>query len=651
MRNFLTGILILCLLAGCGGGGGGTSASGGGGGDARLQGSVTDALGQPVAQALVILGDQSFTALSDQNGNFLFTEIPPADYSLRVIQNGYLLKTGNLTLKAGANTTTQVLTDDSSGLSPTLGAPAVTPDSGLFETSFTVNLNITDHSGSGIAQAALVLVDDDLDLPLSGPAGGGAYQAELTAPSRSGTYHYELFAADNQGHLTRESDSVAFTVLPSAVVSGQVAQSPGGEALAGTTVGDSTGTYTAVTDENGYYSLVLPAGDHTLVAQKTGFADSRWQDLELQDADRFTANLVQYPPFNLNWPVGPVSITVNGAAPGETVSAPVQIEAAASGANTLKKIQLMVGNYTGTPSAESLDRQTLSYLWDPAQTSPEGETFLYLLALDRNYNLCVKRIDLEVNNSGGTVPAQVSNFTAYAYTYGENLYAYSRRTGNPILHLADGNALEVRTAPANASIVLSLSWKTVSGALGYRISRSVDGGAYQFLADLPAVSGSTNYFTDTDPVLTPGQSLLYQIRPYNGAGLGNASTSPEVTILDRFSVELLSPAHQSVGVSLRPTFTWSFNQAVGTRRSFKFYLIRKNGYAVINGTEYLNQTSLVCPVHLANLKVYEWDLFAEAQGSWNSSLKTYLARSYPKDEAQTAPGNTANGSFIFTTAP
>ena len=648
MRTILTGLFIL-LLVGCGTGGGGSSSGGGPVGDtARVQGLVTDPGGQPVAQALVILGDQTWTTLTDNAGNFLFTGIPVGTYPLRVLKSGYLLDSGSLQLQAGTNTTLQALIPDPAGDPPSFSNLTVTPNTGLRGAAFTVSLDITDHSGSGIAQANLVLVADNQVTPLTGPQLGGTYSAQLNAPLTSGNYHYELFAADNLGHVTWDRNSVAFTVLPSATVTGRVTQSPGGQPVAGAAISDSAVAYTATTDSDGAYTLTLPAGIHTIISQKTGFQDSRFQDLTLTDGQDFTANLIQYPPFNLNWATGAVNLQVTGIQEGQTVSGPTQITVNASGANPIRRIQLRVGNYTGSVSAEGLDTSTLTYQWDPAQTSLNGPGFIYLLALDRNYNWCVRQINLQINHSGGSLPGQVDDFVAYSYTYGENIYAYSKRSGSSKFTLPNGRTLDLKAAPPNTSLLLSLSWIPLSGVSGYRISRSINAGAFQPLADVPAVSEDPT-FNDTDPALTPGQTVRYQIRAYNGAGLGPIAASPPVTILGRFTVQLLTPAHEATEISLTPTFSWSISSEVGDNRSFKVYHNRKNGGYLINGQEYLNQTSLVCPVTLEYLKVYEWDLFASARGSWSSARSEYLSFSYPREQGQSAPGNTTNGSFIFTT--
>ena len=72
------------------------------------------------------------------------------------------------------------------------------------------------------------------------------------------------------------------------------------------------------------------------------------------------------------------------------------------------------------------------------------------------------------------------------------------------------------TAAAASSTQINLSWTDNSGIeSGYQVERSVNGGAYSVVAQLPA---NSHLFSDTG--LLNGTSYTYRVRPFNGNGFG-----------------------------------------------------------------------------------------------------------------------------------
>jgi len=651
-KIFLISFLLCFILISCGSNNsGGTSAPPP---SASLTGRVLAQGDVPVAGALVILGAQSWTTETDEDGNFAFSNVPPGNYLLRVIDENDYFKEDNLTLTAGNNTTTQTLVIDPGTEDPNLADIETVPNTGLPNTPFEVSVDVTDRSASGIDEVQLVEVTRNQVVPLSGSAGGGEYTASVPAPSEPGTYQYKLFAVDNQGHVRTDNNSVTYTVETQAVVSGIVTQAVGGSPVEGATVSCQGTTIIATTGADGAYTMTVPAGTRTIVSQKTGFASSRLQDLVLAQDKQYTVNLIQYPIFNPQWAVGALTLNVTGITEGQEVSDPTTINLSASGGNPVQKLQLWVGCESGATDASQANQSTLSYQWNPSNTSAQGNTFIYMTAQDVNFNWCARRINLQVVNPGTYTLGRVNNFVAYANTFGENLEAYGFDSKASIFTMPNGQEIDLKAAPPNSTILVNLSWTALSNITGYRIWRSINSGAYKVIAStLTSPDQTTNKesLIDSDPVLTPGQNLSYQIQAYRGATYGPYTAAPNTTILDKFTVTLVAPGNQTTGISIRPTFSWSISSAIGYDRLFRLYLWRKNDDSLlINGYQMINKSSQLSTVPLENTKVYQWDIFAAARGSWSSVRNEFTAFSYPKQaDPPNAPANSSNGGFIFTT--
>jgi hypothetical protein len=159
-------------------------------------------------------------------------------------------------------------------------------------------------------------------------------------------------------------------------------------------------------------------------------------------------------------------------------------------------------------------------------------------------------------------------------------------------------------------------------------------------------------FTDWDPAFTkPGQTLYYQVTPYNSGGVGpTSSTTPKLTILDVFRVNLVSPDNDLV--STGPALSWSYNNPVGEKREYNVYILEQNGNGVkIWKTNITNdsssETSVTVPTGKLEINtVYQWDVDALASGS--NSQYGYLAYSTPRKIEDTGSNN---GRFTFTTRP
>ena len=138
-------------------------------------------------------------------------------------------------------------------------------------------------------------------------------------------------------------------------------------------------------------------------------------------------------------------------------------------------------------------------------------------------------------------------------TYYYRLQATNSAGASSFSNTSSVNIPKVPPAPTNASAVYNagqvlLSWTDHAGpyALGYQISRSVDGGAYAVYANTPETSDrppSTQTFTDTNIVIV--HTYTYQIVAQNVSGFSAAATA---------SVSVLGSANLTLDAAGKLTF-------------------------------------------------------------------------------------------------
>ncbi len=183
----------------------------------------------------------------------------------------------------------------------------------------------------------------------------------------------------------------------------------------------------------------------------------------------------------------------------------------------------------------------------------------------------------------------------YYYTDGAaglgpgNTYYYKLQASNSsglssTSNTASVNIPNVPAAPSSSTAVQSgntvvLSWTDHAGpfALGYQISRSVDGGAYAIYADRPETSDSppsTQTFTDTN--VSSGHTYSYEIVAENVAGF-SAAAYATISILD-------------IGTDTTTQGTW-----IGTYGA--------QGYDIVSGPVSLPSGDTITP---AGQSIYTW---------------------------------------------
>lgn len=453
-----------------------------------------------------------------------------------------------------------------------------------------------------------------------------------------------------------------------ASIEGYVTKSNGGPAVEGSSIQASSRNTTSprasstTTDNYGAYSLSLSAGSYDIVASKSGYAQSKIQDFDVSAGESYSGvNLIQMPIFNPDRVAEAPTISVTGLSDGDIVSAEdgIQAEISVSGSNPIHLIEARIGNRTSVADGAAYDSNTLSFSYGgPGSSLPPGETYLYVTAYDVNHNRSEVTIDFTSISSGNS--DLDSPFPAYAYalTFSRDLgwfikertrfFEENKLAGDPyILKLPGGHSVDLRVTPSNATIINYVTWTAVDGAEGYRIYRSENSGAYELIGD--SVVGSFTCFYDTDPELSTNQTYQYKIAAFDSNGEGDSDSTPKVKVLNRFVVNLSSPADEATDVSTTPTFSWDVVSSAGVTQEYQIGVLGYNDEYedstdfVWNAT--VNDDTSASGATLDYNTVYRWDLYyCVGKGSYNEDIQDYLAFSYASPG-----GNSTTGSYTFTT--
>ena len=438
-------------------------------------------------------------------------------------------------------------------------------------------------------------------------------------------------------------------------VSGYVMESKGGPAVTGTVLTVKSKDVNTQTDSNGQYSLNLEKGTYDIVVDKDGYAQFKYQDLQVGDAD--ITKLVMYQPkiFCSDWEATAPTITVKGITSGQKLSGKVDVEVKVTASHPVSAINFRFGNTLQTPVETKLEGDTLSFTWDTT-TLPDGENFVHISTYDINYNHTMMKIPVNLVNNiqGESLPSKVTGVDPRCYTYAQ-FYEYDLSREQAL-----GKAKKTVKAPANTTITVSLGWDKVEDALGYKVYRAESSDETPELVCV--VYGVDNYrFIDNDPEIEIGKTYYYYVSSFNRAGETEKTAGPGVTVLDRFTVNLKTPVNNAGGVTTQtPKFEWEINKAVGDEQVYRIVLLAFND-GKDNFTwdyEVKNTTSVTFNGELAPAAVYQWDVLnAHAGKDYIQEANTYRSISFPTklkiDPYVGFPGfvtSSENGSFLFTTS-
>ncbi len=134
----------LVMLGGCGGGSSYTPTTG------SITGTVLDGNGAPITDAVVVVGSSSWAATTNILGKFTISSVPNGSHPYRVIAgNGYVYKSGTVTVSAGALTTMTtsdltLTTDADTTDNPVLSSAAVTKSTNSYTVTLTVSVAASD---------------------------------------------------------------------------------------------------------------------------------------------------------------------------------------------------------------------------------------------------------------------------------------------------------------------------------------------------------------------------------------------------------------------------------------------------------------------------------------------------------------------------
>ncbi len=434
-----------------------------------------------------------------------------------------------------------------------------------------------------------------------------------------------------------------------AKIEGIVSDSEQGSPLSSAVVTIKETGQKTTTNSEGKFSIALPGGTYTVILDKEGYGESKAQSVKVASGAATTVDMIEMPLVNPSWEKTSPVINISGISDGEVIDSVKNVTVNVQGNNDIKLIKFRLGNKYGDPYITVWDQSSLTTSLNPSLIPPDG-TYINIYACDENNNISEITMVLKGSSSAIAPPSKAPDGVyAQSYTFGE---APASAKGKALL--PGGKLIELSSIPTGASCFVSICWNGVENASGYKISRATGqtGPFSPAGITLPREQKQKEYnFTDWDPAFTkPGQTLYYQITPYNSGGTGpTSSTTPELTVLDVFKVNLVSPDNELV--STGPALSWSYNNPVGEKREYDVYILEQNGSNVKTWKTTItsnssSETSVTVPMGKLEVNtVYQWDIDAMACGS--NSEYGYLAYSSPRLDLIGAN----NGRFTFTTRP
>jgi hypothetical protein len=218
-------LLGLGLAAGCGGGSGG-GGMGGGQARSRVQGTVRDAQGNPVANA-TINGPGGIVVMTDANGNFM-VDLPVGRNEIEAVAPGLLANGATVVVRQQNNDfIVVVLTPGASpplvgNQPPQLGALTVNPSQLAAVGTVNFNVPISDNDSANVIAIAVIIAPDGtltgVVLTRTGNTFNGSFRVPPNASRNNPAQTYSVVVAatdaDNGSNTTRTSNTVTFTVNP-----------------------------------------------------------------------------------------------------------------------------------------------------------------------------------------------------------------------------------------------------------------------------------------------------------------------------------------------------------------------------------------------------------------------------------------------------
>ncbi|MDP8206536.1 MAG: carboxypeptidase regulatory-like domain-containing protein [Candidatus Electryonea clarkiae] len=227
--------------------------------NSSCDGTITDAETEdPVEDAIVSIGPRRDT--TDVNGHYSIDNILDGELTVRIVHDDYTQYRAEIDIQEGENTFNFELTP----LSPVSGRITDVDTEDPVEDAeilFGAEETTTDENG-------------EWEIP---PQGQGEYDVLITAEHY---YNYAETVEVEQGENTFD-----FELIPLATVTGTITDSETDLAIEGAEISFDDFLYTAVSDENGDYSIEdVEAGEYTLLITAEGYFDYE-EDVEIDERE------------------------------------------------------------------------------------------------------------------------------------------------------------------------------------------------------------------------------------------------------------------------------------------------------------------------------------------------------------------------------
>ncbi len=403
---------------------------------------------------------------------------------------------------------------------------------------------------------------------------------------------------------------------------------------------------TALTDADGWYELVVPAGTYTVVVEKEGYATSKVEGVVVASTAR--VDVIEKPVFNPDWPLEPpeVTVTIEGqvVTPGDEIMLTadqladgLDYRVDAQGPNDISIIYAALGKTPGAGFTTGMREAFYStYTTGDAVLNPywypvEGWTTFEVVVYDMNENRTHLLFRVYIEPEEPPTPDVLDppqDLSALAVTLGKKVAFYGEGFTVP----SGAGELKIQAAPEGGNLYVELTWDAspddwvIGGGyvVNYRVYRRLAGEAdYTLIGTIASGDGVWEEqggllffryyrFRDSSPDLQEGVEVSYQVRAFVGT-TESAPVEASTTPLGIWDVRLLEPADGATGVSLTPTFRWEPTRIVGSDQLYVWALfdLALGGWyladLLLNETEYQFTGVPETPYErLQPHRVYQW---------------------------------------------
>ena len=256
--------------------------------------------------------------------------------------------------------------------------------------------------------------------------------------------------------------------------------------------------------------------------------------------------------------------------------------------------------------------------------------------------------ELKGNSAESYIDTSAATNTAYTYT----VRAFWMDSGKKILSGYDKTGVSAKAVPNKSAITsitnpspgrLTINWKKISGANGYRVYRINTDGSYRYLTQIS--NGSTLSYTESG--LTIGESYDYKVRAYRTVNKTKVFGWYSDTVTADCSLDY--PAVPDTPV-LNKASSYSYNKIKLTWNSVEgaagYRIYRKtagNGWNILKtiadhkSTSYIDTTAATGTAYTYTVRAYRK---AYDKTLWSSYDKTGVsAKAVPNKSVITSLGN------------